>query len=527
MGQHAIEATPPINTQVSDDADLILILAAARSCDSPEFHDAWRKLVERYERRVFSVARHVAGPNDAEEVVQETFLSFFQTVRKNALPRHSIAGWLCTVAVRKAIHMSTRRRNERREILRMQQNRDSDQEQPAYDAQMEEARQVVANLVGTLPEKLRIPMTLYFTANLPQTDIARELECSQVTVSTRINEALDLLRSGLRKAGYTALPASWTVLLAIERASHDASLLARCHQKLLKVPSRATKSRRHRPRKTAPNQAPFVVAACALIAGVSFLALQAPTASTLPTSPTPLLPTVKPLIVRTSTPPQAKVSAPVVEPAPLAIASVLAPAPAPALVYEDTFDGAALDPFWSMTVPSQKAGCMTWSIDRVRGLELVAGGASAKDAESGAKFFPKVELISKPIELDQRPIEIDIDLVGLLSAGPCVIGVDIADEAGNSIVADPVKKQTQPAIQLLRMRATGNTPPVNHFIVDNLGRFARTEADGSISILDPIPRSTKIKSLTLHISVIAIGDASTARWYSKHMRVIRLNSWPN
>ena len=516
MGVYSMDATVAVNTHSSTDAELILVLADARSCDSREFHEAWRKVVERHERRVFSVARHVAGSSDAEEIVQETFLSFFRAVRKKALPRHSIAGWLATVAARKAIHIANKRRHERREILRMQQNIDSGRDSAADEnTQMDEARRVVADLVGSLPEKLRIPATLYFTANLPQTEIAKELECSQITVSTRINAALDFLRTGLRKAGYTAMPASWTALLTIHWTNSDAMLLARCRSKLLKLPSRTAKSLRHRRMKSAPNHTAFVIAACALIAGAGCLALQMPNPSA---TSKPLL-TQAPLAPRQSSaqPLQARVTAPAVAPVPIA----------PALIYEDTFDGATLDPFWSKSIPSQEPGFLIWTIDRTRGLGLVAGGIGVTDAESGSKLHSKVELISKLIELDQRPIEIDIDLIGLSSAGPCTIGMDIVDDAGNSITADPVREQTQPGIQLLRLHPSGNTPPVNHFIVDCTGRFARVESDGGISFLNPIPRTAKIKSLALHIAVIAIGDLNTVKWYSKHMRVIRLSRWPN
>jgi RNA polymerase sigma-70 factor, ECF subfamily len=65
--------------------------------------DAFEELVERYSRIVFRVALHIArSREDAEEVVQETFLRAFQHL-KSFEERSRIATWLTRITVNVAL----------------------------------------------------------------------------------------------------------------------------------------------------------------------------------------------------------------------------------------------------------------------------------------------------------------------------------------------------------------------------------------------------------------------------------------
>ena len=62
-------------------------------------HDAFRHLVERHSRSVFRLAYRLTGhEQDAEDVVQETFLKAFRQIRRFEA-RSSFATWLYRIAV--------------------------------------------------------------------------------------------------------------------------------------------------------------------------------------------------------------------------------------------------------------------------------------------------------------------------------------------------------------------------------------------------------------------------------------------
>jgi len=62
-------------------------------------HDAFRHLVERHSRSVFRLAYRLTGhEQDAEDVVQETFLRAFREIRRFEA-RSSFATWLYRIAV--------------------------------------------------------------------------------------------------------------------------------------------------------------------------------------------------------------------------------------------------------------------------------------------------------------------------------------------------------------------------------------------------------------------------------------------
>ena len=105
-------ATMPTPLKGKDmDTDARLLQAYARTRDP----DSFRELVRRYGGYVYGVALRVTGNrDDAEDVTQECFLSLARAAGKVTA---SPAGWLHTVAVRRAANVvrnaATRKRHER------------------------------------------------------------------------------------------------------------------------------------------------------------------------------------------------------------------------------------------------------------------------------------------------------------------------------------------------------------------------------------------------------------------------------
>src|ERR1035438_10307106 len=93
------------------DCDAVVL---ARSGDS----DAFRVLVERHSRNVFRLAFRITGnEQDAEDVVQETFLRAYRQLAKYE-SRSSFATWLFRIASNYSLDLirSRKRHQEHREV---------------------------------------------------------------------------------------------------------------------------------------------------------------------------------------------------------------------------------------------------------------------------------------------------------------------------------------------------------------------------------------------------------------------------
>src|SRR5437773_6071484 len=98
---------------MTDAAEAAAVLARARQGDS----DAFRQLVERHSRAIFRLAFRMTGnEQDAEDVVQETFLKLHRSLDKFE-DRSSLGTWIYRIATNCALDLirSRRRHQQGRE----------------------------------------------------------------------------------------------------------------------------------------------------------------------------------------------------------------------------------------------------------------------------------------------------------------------------------------------------------------------------------------------------------------------------
>jgi RNA polymerase sigma-70 factor, ECF subfamily len=63
-------------------------------------------------------------------------------------------------------------------------------------------RAQVEKLIDSLPEKLRIPMIMFYNADVPFKDIAKTLRIPEGTVKSRLHKARIIIKEGLEVEGY-------------------------------------------------------------------------------------------------------------------------------------------------------------------------------------------------------------------------------------------------------------------------------------------------------------------------------------
>ncbi|MDR3313328.1 MAG: sigma-70 family RNA polymerase sigma factor [Oscillospiraceae bacterium] len=156
---------------------------------------AFCKLVDDYGGALYQFCRRLS-PNDADDLYQETFLRAFER-RRSLDPGRDVRSYLFKVCVN--LWRSNRRKYALRQTEPMDDAVDVPSPEPApADAvvQKEQSRQIVA-AVAALEEKFRIPLALYYTAELRVEEIARILCIPPGTVKSRLHTARKRLKTRL------------------------------------------------------------------------------------------------------------------------------------------------------------------------------------------------------------------------------------------------------------------------------------------------------------------------------------------
>jgi RNA polymerase sigma-70 factor (ECF subfamily) len=179
---------------------------------------AWAELYDRYAPSVYALAAHTLGRDNAEEVVQDAFLTLWSKADQFRPERGAFHAWFFAV-VRNRVHDELRRRS-RRERLAIAGDVDELLAGEADPLEVEEeiARRergsaVLMALRSLPPEQRRVVVLAYFGGGLSQSSIAEHLGWPLGTVKKRIRLGLQKLRAVLSEQGLheadSDLPREW------------------------------------------------------------------------------------------------------------------------------------------------------------------------------------------------------------------------------------------------------------------------------------------------------------------------------
>lgn len=181
-----------------DSGDEPEIIRRCRSGDEK----AYRELIQRYQRQVYSVAlRMLRRHEDAEDLVQETFVRMFKALDRYD-PERPFPAWLFTIASRLCIdHL---RRRKVRPISLTQHDAEENEEwtlevedpglKPDETAVHHEEEGRTQDLIDSLPEHYRIVVIMRHQQDLSYEEIAEALHLPLGTVKARIHRARALLK---------------------------------------------------------------------------------------------------------------------------------------------------------------------------------------------------------------------------------------------------------------------------------------------------------------------------------------------
>lgn len=154
--------------------------------------EAFRSLVERYERPVLSLVQHLLwDAEDTEDLAQEVFLTAFKKLSSYDPALSTFPTWLCTIARNKTINANKKKRPKSASVLPEQMSRDKATDHVVQ----EELFRQLDTLLLKLPEKQRRAFVLSQIEQLPYEEIA-QMEGTRIgTIKSRVNRARSQLQA--------------------------------------------------------------------------------------------------------------------------------------------------------------------------------------------------------------------------------------------------------------------------------------------------------------------------------------------
>lgn len=190
----------PSNPQVSSggepgvrsDAELLRATAAGD-------RDAFRTLVDRYERRAYFAAYHLLGDEEeARDVVQEAFVRVYRSMDKFD-ERRSFYTWFYRIVTNLAIdHLRHLRLTKKVSGEDVTENLEGGAP-PSSSAESAETRNRVRRVLDTLPPKFKAVMVLRELHGLSCKEIASILGSTHATVRWRMHRARHLFRDAYER----------------------------------------------------------------------------------------------------------------------------------------------------------------------------------------------------------------------------------------------------------------------------------------------------------------------------------------
>ena len=171
--------------------------------------DAFRELVDRYQRRGISIAYgYVHSVDDAQDMVQEAFMRAYKGLDRFE-PGSSFSAWFGKIVVNVCIdHYRKQKKRSAVEYDDTYRRSDVSPEhsfvgttrdlEPHHRSEQEELKEALEGALNKLSEKHRVVIVLREIDDLSYEEIAESLQCSIGTVMSRLHHARKNLQEALR-----------------------------------------------------------------------------------------------------------------------------------------------------------------------------------------------------------------------------------------------------------------------------------------------------------------------------------------
>jgi len=157
---------------------------------------AFNDIVDRYKNRLMNtIIRMVNSQQEAEDIVQETFLRVYQ--HRNSFDfRHCFSTWLYTIALNLARNeLRKRKRFKFFDIFDMQGHESEISVEMKLPSNLSK---VLEKAIESLPDKYKTAFILRDIQEQPYEEVAKIMSIPLGTVKSRVNRARALLRDKLK-----------------------------------------------------------------------------------------------------------------------------------------------------------------------------------------------------------------------------------------------------------------------------------------------------------------------------------------
>ncbi len=167
--------------------------------------DSFAELHRRYATMLkIQVSRVLHDDFTAEDVVQEIFADLWSSADRYCAEKGKVAGWLMTIARRRAIDRLRKYQCRQRAEDRLENDMEK---QPAAwthtriegDIESAEMQRVIASLLDRLPEAQRKVVEWAYFQGMSQREISQTMKIPLGTIKTRLDLALRKLSGALRE----------------------------------------------------------------------------------------------------------------------------------------------------------------------------------------------------------------------------------------------------------------------------------------------------------------------------------------
>lgn len=159
---------------------------------------AFRRIVERYNQRVYSIAYQITGNSmEAQDVAQDVFIRLYRSLKKYN-PNYGIAAWLYRMTVN--ISIDYRRRYKRHQLFSLDSVMNkSEDDCPQIERQTEqnEFKGAIQQLITKLSVKQQKVFVLRDLQDFSTDEIAKILKCNSVTVRVHLANARQRIKQAL------------------------------------------------------------------------------------------------------------------------------------------------------------------------------------------------------------------------------------------------------------------------------------------------------------------------------------------
>lgn len=158
--------------------------------------EAFESLYNLHQRRVFSVALNFFGGDidKASDITQQVFLKFF-TGKSDFRGESEFTTWLYRITVNACID----EQRKSRRLFGLADFFGLEDKKMKHDDRLQQKQisDEVQKIVATLKPKFRLPILLKYVEGLSYEEIAKVLDCSIGTVSSRLNRGHKMLAQKL------------------------------------------------------------------------------------------------------------------------------------------------------------------------------------------------------------------------------------------------------------------------------------------------------------------------------------------